>query len=197
MRAEMVQVLTLEVNLGPAEAFAQIGAEKDGVRTPGVVFEIVIQLILEKGIVVMPFKGFGHFVKAHLQLIGDKLPAVGAEETGGFGSGRGRRIHGSFLILGRDTTTKNRDQYPGRGWMFMLCGEDSTTRHPLTRAPPPAGGKKVDGLNVHGRHDAQIRFSCQYHFRFFLFVNKDNRFSFLPFFGGCSTAGDGIFSRAC
>ena len=108
VRAEMVQILTLEINLGPAEAFAQIGAEKDGIRTPGVVLEIVIQLVLEKGIVAIPIKGFGHFVKTRLQIIGDKLPAVSAEETGGFGSGEGsgRRIHGSFLILGRDTTTK-------------------------------------------------------------------------------------------
>ena len=50
----MVQILTLEINLGPAEAFAQIGAEKDGIRTPGVVLEIVIQLVLEKGIVAKP-----------------------------------------------------------------------------------------------------------------------------------------------
>lgn len=108
VRAEMVQILTLEINLGTAEAFAQIGAEKDGIRTPGVVLEIIIQLVLEKGIVAIPIKGFGHFVKTCLQIIGDKLPAVSAEETGGFGSGEGsgRHIHGSFLILGRDTTTK-------------------------------------------------------------------------------------------
>ncbi len=92
---------------------------------------------------------------------------------------------------------KNRDQYPGRGWMFTLCEEDSTTRHSLARAPPPASGEKVDGLNVHGWHDALIRFSCQYRFRFFLFASKDNQLSFLSFFGACSTADDGIFSRAC
>ena len=79
-----------------------------GFGRPGVVLEIVIQLVLEKGIVAIPIKGFGHFVKTCLQIIGDKLPAVSAEETGGFGSGEGsgRHIHGSFLILGRDTTTK-------------------------------------------------------------------------------------------
>ena len=70
----MVQILTLEINLGPAEAFAQIGAEKDGIRTPGVVLEIVIQLVLEKGIVAIPIKGFGHFVKTRLQIIGTNCP---------------------------------------------------------------------------------------------------------------------------
>ncbi|XUR85926.1 hypothetical protein WCP94_002566 [Bilophila wadsworthia] len=52
-------------------------------------------------------------------------------------------------------------------------------------------------MNVHERYDAPIRFSCQYRFCFFLFASKDNQLSFLLFFGACSTADDGIFSRAC
>lgn len=73
VRAEMVQILTLEINLAPPEGVRRL-AQKRWDSDARVVLEIVIQLVLEKGIVAIPIKGFGHFVKTRLQIIGTNCP---------------------------------------------------------------------------------------------------------------------------
>ena len=106
VRAEMVQVFALQIDLRAAEFAAQIAAVEDGRRTPAVVGEQIGQLSLEFGIVAIFNEGVVDFVQHLFEGLGNELTAVGAEETGfkslgtslaGFGNAH------DLLLLSRST----------------------------------------------------------------------------------------------
>ena len=82
VRAEMIKVFALQIDLRAAQFAAQIAAMKDGRRTPAVVGEKIGELSLEFGIVAIFNEGFVDFVQHLLERLRNELTAIGAEETG-------------------------------------------------------------------------------------------------------------------
>jgi hypothetical protein len=91
----MAQVLALEVNLRPAAAPGQVGAEVQGARPARELPLVVVVLPEEIGIVPIALEGVGQFVQDVLDGFGDELSAVGTEETVGSGHGHGEA---SFVV---------------------------------------------------------------------------------------------------
>jgi hypothetical protein len=87
VRAEMVQVLALEVDLGPAAAFGQVGAEIERIGTARELLLVILVFLDEVRIIAVAFKSLGQFVQDVLDRFGDELSAVGAKKTVGCGHG--------------------------------------------------------------------------------------------------------------
>ncbi len=85
VRAQVVQILTLEPYLCPAQHAAEIGAMEHRAWTPRVVLKKIFQLALERIVIQGRVESVGQFVQAGLDRLRYILAAIRAEKASAVG----------------------------------------------------------------------------------------------------------------